>query len=291
MRINTNIAALMSRHNYARAQAVIDRSMERLATGKRINRASDDPSGLVAADRLADRRVTLEETLKAAERSRYMLDAAEGTLSEIDSMMIELSGLVVAAANTGATSVAEREAMQIEASSLIHAMSHIVQTTTFNGKALLAEGASARVNGSSIWIGSVDLHRLGMVTRRETDDTGEEVTRTYSLGDLLSGRGSLVDGDMELAQEIVDKASAQITNQRTALGAYTKYTLGSEANVLEIELENTIAAESLIRDADIAEEMSNLIRADILRQASATTMQFAQQQVWNALSLLSGPKG
>lgn len=290
MRINTNVAAMIGRSNYARAQAEVERALERLATGRRINRGSDDPSGLIAAEGLSSRRISLEETLKGSERARYMLDAAEGGLSQLDGMLIDLSGLVVSAANTGATSQAEREALQMEASSIIHGMSHIVQTTTFNGRQLLAQGGAAEINGSTMWINSIDVQKLGMVSRVEVDENGQETTRTYSLGDLLNGAASLMNGDMELAQEIVEKAKAEITSQRSAIGAHTKYTLGSEARALEVELENTVAAESLIRDAEFAKETSNYIRAEVLRQASAKTIEFAHKQAWAALSLLEGVK-
>jgi flagellin len=288
MRIGSSMAGLIARNNYARAQATIDRSMERMATGRRINRASDDPAGLIAAEQLASRRATIEETMKAREMAGYALNAAEGALSEIDSMLVELNSLVVSAANTGGTSATEREALQIEANAIISGIGHIVNTTTFKGQKILSTGTAVEYGGNSRWISAIDLRSLGLTSHTKVDENGDENVLSYSLADLLgSGRLNFLDGDLELAQRVAESAGAAITAMRASLGATSKYSIDSEVRALAVEHENTVAAESLIRDADMALEVSAYARAEVLRQASLISMELAQKQAWQVLSLLA----
>jgi flagellin len=288
MRIGSNISALVAQNNYARAQATIDRSLERMATGKRINRASDDPSGLIAADKLARHRISIEETIKSRELAALQLQAADGALGEIDSMLIDLSAIIVRAANTGAQSTAEREALQIEANSIISGMKHIVSATTVNGRSILSHGAAVEVNGGTTWINSLDVGGLGRIARTTVDEHGNEQTVSYSLGDLLSsGALNLLSGDLTLAQEVAQAAGSAITSMRASIGAQTRFGIEPEVRALAVEYENTVAAESLIRDADLAAETANYVRAEVLRQAAAISLELAQNQARQVLSLLT----
>jgi flagellin len=287
MQINTNIAALVGMHNYAKAQAAVERTLERLATGKRINRAADDPSGLLAAEQLGNRRSALEQVLKTSERAGYMLDAADGALGELETMLHDLTGVELAAANRGAMSDAEREALQIEANSIVNGMRHIIATTTFNGQQLLADGAQVSVHGATLWINGLDVRTLGHVKMTETGENGEETSRWVGLEELMgSGVLNIMSGDPEVAAQVVENARAAITGMRATIGAFSKYTLGSQTAALHVERENTAAAESLILDADIAVEVSSYVRGEVLRQASAQAIGLAHKQALQVLNLL-----
>ncbi len=285
--INTNITLLIGRHGCMRAQATMDKAMERLVTGKRINRASDDPSGLIAADNLKARRVTIEELIAGAEMASRMLDAAEGGLGEIANLAQELNGLVLAAASTGAGGQGEREALEVEAGAIIRAMAHIITTTTFNGKRILADGSGMDYNGRWMSVGGMDISRMGVVSVERVDPTTGDVTVVrYNLGDILNGPLNLVNGDLESAQLVAESVVKSLAMARAAIGAQQKYTLGSRIDTLRTEHENTTAAESLIRDADFAEEVSTLIRGQVLRDASLAVMRIGQEQARRALELL-----
>jgi flagellin len=264
MKINTNIAMLVGRQGFMKAQAVMDKAMERLITGKRINRASDDPAGLIAADKLAARRVTLEEIIKQSELLSHALDAAEGALGEVQTLAQDLVGIVVTAANRDGLSQGEREALQVEANGVVDGIRHLIRTSSFKGTAILVKGVGADLNGRWIGFSGFDPDKLSI--------------------DALTGELNLVDGDIEAAQRLVEGFVEGITNLRAHIGSQQKYMLKTDG--LRLEHENTTAAESAIRDADFAEEVSNLVRGQVLREASAAVMQIAQQQAQSALSLL-----
>jgi flagellin len=285
--IGTNMAMLVGRQGFMRSQAAMERALERLATGKRINRASDDPSGLIAADALGARRVTLEDMIKRSERVSRMLDIADGAYAEIETLAQELGGLVVSAANRSGTTGAEREAMQIEANSIVGTMVHIIQNTTHDGKLLLNDGAGAEFNGQWITLNAMDPETLGQTTIQVLDpQTGDPRAETYTLHDLRNGPLNLLDGDMEKAQKVVKAFIDTVAQRRAHIGAQQKYTYGHQLDALRTEHENTTAAESAIRDADFAQETSNLIRGQVLREASMAVMKLGQQQAWKALGLL-----
>jgi flagellin len=265
MKVNANISMLVGRQGFMKAQAVMDRAMERLITGKRINRASDDPAGLIAADKLGARRVTLEELIKKSELLSHTLDAAEGALGEVQTLAQELAGLVVTAANKDGLSEGEREALQVEANGIVEGIKHLIRTSSFKGQPILVKGVGEDINGR--WIGFSGLN-----------------ADKLSIESLVNGKVSLVDGDMEEAQKLVEGFVEQMSNLRAHIGAQQKYLLKTDG--LALELENTAAAESAIRDADFAEEISELVRGQVLREASMAVMQVAQQQAQSALSLL-----
>lgn len=307
---NVNVLTLMSRTSMARAQQVIRQAAERLATGHRINRASDDPSGLIAAEKLGARRVELTELIAQAERAGFVLSAVEGGLAEMDTLLQDLNGLVVQAANSGGLGEAEREALQVEANGIIQALGHLIGTYTFDGKLVLAEGTTVTFDGSAFGFGGFTLKNMGVVHQSvptpepsppppqasEPDPsagggapapgTPPDPTRLSLLDILTGGALNLVDGDLELTQKSIKGALNSVHHMRGAIGAHLKYVLGSGMTALMIELENTAAAESVIRDADYAQEVANLIRGQIMEMASIKTFQLAKDQAFNALALL-----
>ncbi len=297
MTTNVGVLTLISRASLAKAQRVIHEAAERLATGKRINRASDDPSGLIAADNLALRRVKLEGIIDQAERAGFVLAAVDGALGEMGTMLVELQGLVVRAANRGGLGEAEREAMQVEANGILQGIEHLINTSTFNGKRILAEGVMVEFDGSGTFFGPWELRRMGQVSGPGPEPVPNDPpapaslpgrsTTGLSLADLFAGGAlNLVDGDLELAQKSVDRALEALNRTRGGIGNHLKYVLGSGLNYLRIELENTVVAESMIRDADFAEEVSKLMRGQIMELASIRTFQLAKEQAFGVLALL-----
>ena len=144
---------------------------------------------------------------------------------------------------------------------------------------MLDGSASITVNGQSVDIDSV-----------ATSDLGETISRaaTYALSDLKAG-GSLniVNGDLSVAQEVLNQARSDIARQRGELGAFTKYNIGSYLSSLSVTTENIAAAESSIRDTDYASETSNLARLNILVQASLESVRLSGAQQVNILNLLA----
>lgn len=139
----------------------------------------------------------------------------------------------------------------------------------------------------SLGIGNVAARSLGATTVTEKDDTGTDNDVDYTLADLASGAGiNVVDGNLNGAQEVLENAIREVSTLRGRLGAFQANTVGATIRSLGVTLENTAAAESVIRDVDFAAETAALTRSQILSQSAQTTLQQANFQPQNALQLL-----
>lgn len=269
-----NVASMMALRMSQDADRAIATAVERLSTGHRINRGRDDPSGLIAADQLGARRVSLTKEIEQAERATHALDVVDGPLAVIGELLIHLDGLVVQSANTGGVGLAEREANQEEANAVLQAIDYLIQTTSFNGKKVLAEGLQFVVGESFHSTAALSVKGLGGVEIQAGETPlGEPVYAWASLTDIAGGGVlNLVDGDLENTQKAVKSAIEFVSKMRATIGAQQKYLIGSFLNSAAIELENTTAAESKIRDADFATEVMGLIRGRIRSEASLRSL-------------------
>ncbi len=282
----TNISMLKGIHSLGRAQGIISQAAERLATGKRINRASDDPAGMIAVTNIAAERSSLGGKISSAEREVHMLGATEGALSVIEDLFHELEGLTHEAANRDGFSEEEREAYQLQAEAIYKTIDNLVQTSTFNGKRILADSRLVSNGNSAQLVNGINVGNLGGVSRETENDLGETVTESFSLKDIF-GDLSLVDGDIELAAESVSGARKFITRRRAEVGIRIQQT-ESDIRISGDRMDKLAEIESEIRDADYAEEVANLVRGQLLEQAAISMMKFAQQIPKAALSLLPG---
>lgn len=231
-------------------QKSVATSLERLATGKQINRASDDPSGLQAAENLKYRQSVIEKKIQAFEFEEARLGATEGGLSVLQDLVLKLDGLVVEAANTGGLGEAEQEAIGIEIDSIIDGINHITTNTFFNGEQIL--------------IG----HRPG-------------------LGDLKKTLAESPEG----AQKMVESAVDGLSRSRAAIGARLN-SIDHERNALFAEQEGNAGALSAIEDTDYAKETANLVRSQILEQATIKAIQIDREQADRVLDLIASvPNG
>jgi flagellin len=145
-RINTNIQSLITQRVLGTNNAALKTSLERLSTGMRINRGSDDPAGLIASERLKNEQKGLNAALSNAERADQIGNIAEGGLQEVAGMLIELQGIVTATANTAGLSREEREANQLSVDSILQTIDRISSSTNFQGQRLLDGGFDYRLS-------------------------------------------------------------------------------------------------------------------------------------------------
>ena len=183
--ILSNINATIAMAQLARHQRALNTSMERLATGQRINRASDDPAGSAAAESLASDIAGVKKQMDSYEFEDKRLGAVDGAESVVGDLLLELSGLIPSSANTGATSPEERKANQIELDSILQTLDHLATTTRFDGQLLV----------SHMTAGGLGLAEL----------------RT-------GGKLNLVDGDLEEAQKVVQSAVDSLNTGRAGAG-------------------------------------------------------------------------
>lgn len=257
-------ASLRNEHALGRASHAIHTSLERLATGKRINRASDDPAGMIASEDLRASERSIQRRIADLNQEDAFLGAREGAQSVLSDMLIELKGLVVSAANRDGLSDSERQGLQDQASSIIQTIDGLSNTTTFKHEQIL-QGFHSTLLGARPSTISAANHR--------TDDSA------LTLADLQrGGRLNLLDGDLETAQQVVELAAGQVNSSRAAMGARAQ-SIQHEIGALQTELENTSAARSQIEDADFAKETAELVRNQVLQDAAVFSASLLHEQM------------
>ena len=268
--VNTNLAALNAQRHLEGSSGSLRTSLERLASGLRINDAYDDAAGLAIADRLgADVRIATQ-AVRNANDGLSALAIGEKALGQATEILTRLSELASEAA-TGTVSDSQRSAIQLEFVALVSEIDRISQTTTFNGVSLLSAGTTV-----SIQVG-LDGGSNSRINFSTVDGS--------SSGIGLTGVAASTQASAQSALAILGTAIANVAQTRGTLGSYERRLITAISN-LRVASENYAAAQSRIRDADVAVETANLTRASILQQAGVAVLAQANQQPAVALSLL-----
>ncbi|MGA1191143.1 MAG: flagellin [Bdellovibrionota bacterium] len=281
--LGTNISSLQGQRRLALSTDLLSRSFERLSSGQRINKASDDAAGLAIADSLrADQRVA-SVAIRNANDGISTIAIADSALGEIGGVLSRLAELAEQSAN-GVYSNAQRSALQNEFVALASEIERIASTTVFKGVALISGGATTtlQVGFSSASTSQIQFAGVqGTLAALGLADTGSSAL-TYSIS-AAGGEGA--QSAARLALDAVNEAISSLAVQRGNLGA-TEARLSVAIKNLSVSRENFAAAESRIRDVDVAEESAELTRLNILQQAGAAVLAQANQQPQLALSLL-----
>ena len=271
------LAGLRAVGAFRAAQADYVRAMERISTGLRINRAADDPSGLAISERMRAQIRGLRQASRNAQDAISMLNVADGALNETHAILHRLREIAVYS-STGTLTEAERNALQLEFDELVKAIDDIGGNTQFNTIPLL--------NGSH---GEDDplMIQIGANAGQNMDISFGDMTASGL--DLRDEEGNIVSvsspEDASAAIDIVDEAINRVSTQRSYIGAKTRR-LEHTINNLDNTAVNLADAESRIRDADIAEEMMNLVKAQIRMQASLAMIAQANVSQQMLLQLL-----
>ncbi len=272
------------RNVFNRNLAAQNATLNRLSTGLRINNASEDPAGLIASENLRAVLATLEAESRGIERADAVVRTAEGALDEVSSLLRRAESLAVANSSDG-LSDAEREANQMEIDSILQTADRIAYTTEFNGQRLLDGSFSFSAVGEALDIESSLVRDLGETIVNE----GSPEEEVYDLSDVFSdGPLDTRSGDVSIAVSVIREAASSVASMRGALGSFSTNTLGAERSRIGSAIENVSAAESLIRDADFAEETSNLARLGVLADSSQAAIGVANASNAQILSLLLG---
>jgi flagellin-like hook-associated protein FlgL len=263
-----------------RTQELLAVSAQRLATGQRINRGSDDPAGLIASENLEAQLAALEAESRALERNDAVARTAEAALAEVNGMLAEGEGLAVAAANTGAMSDAERAAIQLEMDSINQSAERTLRTASFGGTPLF-NGELSIPGGSGG--GSLDLGMLSVNTLGATDFGGEVFAqRDTSSGEALALNGGR-PGD---AQVVLSSSRREIATLRGSIGSFQRNGLGPRIAAIGTEFINVADANSLIRDTDYGAELVNLARLQTLEDSARTMLALGNQRPENVFIAL-----
>ncbi|MED0588260.1 flagellin Hag [Bacillus subtilis] len=303
MRINHNIAALNTLNRLSSNNSASQKNMEKLSSGLRINRAGDDAAGLAISEKMRGQIRGLEMASKNSQDGISLIQTAEGALTETHSILQRVRELVVQAGNTGTQDGTDLQAIQDEISSLVEEIgggtnaNGISDRTEFNGKKLL-NGAFSEDSGKSLTfqIGangsqqlSVNIESMAATAIGALDDDGNLVAdQTVAKIDVTKFADNAADTatvGFDAQLKTVDDAINTVSKQRSKLGA-VQNRLEHTINNLSASGENLTAAESRIRDVDMAKEMSDFTKNNILSQASQAMLAQANQQPQNVLQLL-----
>ena len=282
VRIFNNIPSLNAQRILGINNNRLAQSVERISSGIRINRGSDDAAGLAISEGLRSDIRTLRQAVRNANDGVSLINVTEGALNEQSGILIRLRELASQAA-TGTVGSTERQTIQLEFTALRNEIDRIAQTTEFNGQKLV-EGslASSVASGDHILIQvGLDSTSFSRINMNEEVDLGAITSTGLSIHEL-----SVTSADAALtALEEVNTAIGTITEGRGKVGAVQNRLIRTISNV-SIAIENLSAAESAIRDADIAEEVALLTRNQILVQAATAMVGQANLIPQSVLQLL-----
>lgn len=261
LRINQNIDAVNSYRNLSVTQGQMSKSLEKLSSGFRINRAADDAAGLAISEGLRSQVGGLKVGVRNAQDGVSVAQTAEGALTEVHSMLQRINDLAVQYAN-GTQSTDSQTAIESEVSALGAEISRIKDNTKFNGVALFSG------NLQSFQVGYAQADKIDISATALADFT-------TAIGTLTAAGGS----------DAVQTAITAVSAQRAELGA-VQNRFEHTINNVNVAIENLSASESRIRDTDMAQEMMNFTRSQILSQAGTSMLAQANQAPQGVLSLL-----
>ena len=266
MFINTNVGALNAHRNLSSSNNALSKTMEKLSSGLRINRAADDAAGLAISEKMRFQINGMNQAMRNAQDGISLIQTAEGALTEVHSMLQRLNTLANQSAN-GTYDNADRTNTQLEVAALKEEIANIAATTTFNDIALLNNG-----NDITFQIG---VDGSTTLTAKAFNLTGVD------LADIKVD----TQADAKASIEKIEEAINAVSGARATFGA-VQNRLEHTINNLGVTAENLSASESRIRDADMAKEMTDFTRSQILVQAGTSMLAQANSAPQNVLKLL-----
>ncbi|MGH3497783.1 MAG: flagellin [Nocardioidaceae bacterium] len=286
--VNTNIAAMNAYRNLSVSQGQMNSSLEKLSSGFRINRAADDAAGLSISEGLRSQIGGLKVAVRNAQDGVNVAQTADGALNESTAILQRMRDLAVQASNGGSQDANAQAAADAEFQQLNKELDRIANTTSFGNQKLLDKtyngvfqvGANNTTN-DQITV-TLDATAFGTYTPK-----GAAVAATGFDSAGLGTSSMKLDnvGDAQTAIDQVDSAITGVSNARATIGAIQNR-FQHTINNLNVSVENLSASESAIRDTDMAAEMSNFTKSQILQQAGTAMLAQANSSQQSILKLL-----
>ncbi len=272
MRINNNVLAFNATRNLGNSNMSLGKSLEKLSSGYRINRAGDDAAGLVISQKLRAEISGLQQATRNSQDGISLVQTAEGALGEVHNMLNRMRDLAVQAAND-TNDTAARTAIGAELTALTAEIGRIGTDTTFSGATVFTDTALNFQVGSEGDAGNQISVTVGALS---TADLGGADLTTLDVTDSTNARAAI---------ETIDTAIGDVSTSRGDLGA-VQNRLESTTRNLGVSIENLSASESRIRDTDMASEMVNFTKNQILQQAGTAMLGQANAIPQSVLRLL-----
>jgi len=305
LRINNNIESMNAHRSLLMNDRALSKSLERLASGQKVNRAADDPAALVISEHMRAQVSGMEQAIRNNEVAISLVQTAEGSMNEISSILVSLRQRAISAANVGASDQDMIDANQAEVENGLASIDRVVSSTQF-GHYKLLDGTNAA---------KVEINEDGSISTREglrfhVGPNAEHMAST-SIRDMstnMLGRNVVAEGekpnisnfmslaDIDVRNEqgaqdalaIIDQSLTEVATVRGELGAFQKHTLESNLTSLQVAAENMTAAESTIRDTDMAQELATFTRNQIMTQSATAQLAQANAMPQHVLRLLNG---
>ena len=279
MRINTNISSLTAQEAAANTNYNIKNSLEKLSSGLRVNKASDDASGLAIADKLRTQATSISQGVDNGNSAVTLLQIADKSMAE-QSNILDMVKAKLIQANTDTTSDAGRKAISNDIKKLLEQLNNIGEQTNYNGRQLISNTAGT---------GGASAHTF-QIGEKSTDTISTAAitanTAGLSLGTLSSNvADTITKTEAATAQTAVDTAIEKLNTYRSDIGS-TQNQVESAVRNLMTQATNVKAAESIIRDVDYAKESANFNKQNIISQAGSYAISQANSTQQNVLRLL-----
>jgi flagellin len=305
LRINNNIESMNAHRSLLMNDRALSKSLERLASGQKVNRAADDPAALVISEHMRAQVSGMEQAIRNNEVAISLVQTAEGSMNEISSILVSLRQRAISAANVGASDQDMINANQAEVENGLKSIDRVVSSTQFGHYKLLdgtnaaktitnEDGSISTREGLRFHVGPNADHMASTSIR---DMSTSSLGRTEVAEGQLPNKSnfmSLADIDVRNEQgaqdalAIIDQSLTEVATVRGNLGAFQKHTLESNLTSLQVAAENMTAAESTIRDTDMAQELATFTRNQIMTQSATAQLAQANAMPQHVLRLLNG---
>ena len=285
MVINHNMSAMFDNRKLGVTGLSLNKDMEKLSSGLRINRAGDDASGLAVSEKMRSQIRGLNQASQNAQNGISFIQTTEGYLQETTDLMQRIRELAVQSSN-GIYSDEDRMQIQVEVSALVSEVDRIASSAQFNGMNMLT-GRFARPTGENVVTASMWFHIGANMDQRTQVFIGTMSAMALGIREIGTEAKLSIATPEEANRAIgtIDEALKKINKQRADLGAYQNR-LDLTVKGLDISAENLQASESRIRDADMASQMVEFTKNSVLQQAGTAMLAQANTQSQTVLSLL-----
>jgi len=280
--MNTNVASIRAQRNLSATQGRLSANFGRLSTGLRINTAADDAAGLAISEKLKSQIRSLSQAERNAQDGNSLLQVAEGAMNQVSGILTRMRELSVQSA-TDTLGSTERGFLDQEVTQLNSELDRLANVTEFNGAKLLNGGTTGTSFNFQVGIGATTSDRITATIKG---------TKSTDLGIITGGAVSSVAGidlntvtGAQNALGVIDRAISDVSSRRADLGS-VQNRLNVTVSNLGTARENLSAANSRIRDVDVASETASMTRNNILMQAGVAVLAQANQAPSVALSLL-----
>jgi len=291
MYINTNVSAINAHRNLGFNNTSMGKTMEKLSSGFRINRAADDAAGLAISEKMRQQIGGYKQSMRNANDGISLIQTAEGALTEVHAMLQRMNTLATQSAN-GTYAHSDREKLQLEVDQLIAQIDDIAKTVNFNEVKLLDASGSVTLQIGPEASNTMTVNLKNMQKGTAATFSGADMTNSgtgIGLGDLkIVGAGSSVASGVAAANAaigVIKSAIETVSKQRAEFGS-VQNRLEHTIQNLGVTMENLSAAESRIRNADMAAEMTEFTRNQILVQAGTAMLAQANAMPQGVLKLL-----